>query len=427
MFATMKQIFKPENKDLRKRIYFTLFCLFIFKLGTTIIVPGVDSKLLGSNLGFLELINAMGGGALEKFSIFALGVMPYITASIIIQLLQMDIIPYLAELSKQGQVGRNKINQITRVTGIVLAFIQGYLFSFAFIKGGTPLQYMEFATVLTAGTALVLWIGDQITKKGVGNGISLIIMAGIIATMPSMFVDAFNGFVTGGTLQQTLFGITKFALFVAMYLAIVIAVVFEQSAERRIPIQYANQSGAGVGANKSYIPFKLNSASVIPVIFASAIISVPGLIAQFLKNEQMTLFVQKWLSFQTGTGFALYVVLIVAFAYFYTYLQLKPKELAENLQQNGGYIPGVHPGDDTVKYISRTLNRITLVGAICLAIIAGLPIVFGMFSNLPTSVTIGGTGLLIVVGVALETYRQVESQLISRNYTSSRGRRRRRV
>ena len=426
MFATMKQIFKSENKDLRRRIYFTLFCLFIFKLGTTIIVPGVDSKLLGSNLGFLELINAMGGGALEKFSIFALGVMPYITASIIIQLLQMDIVPYLTELSKQGQVGRDKISQITRITGLALAFIQGYLFSFAFIQNGTSLQYMEFALILTAGTAFLLWIGDQITKKGVGNGISLIIMAGIIATMPSMFVDAYNGFVSGGTLQQTLFGITKFVLFVIMYLAIVIAVVFEQSAERRIPIQYANQSGAGIGGNKSYIPFKLNSASVIPVIFASAIVSVPGLIAQLLKNEQMTLFVQKWLSFQTGTGFVLYIVLIIAFTYFYTYLQLKPNELAENLQKNGGYIPGVHPGDDTVKYISKTLNRITLVGAICLAIIAGLPIVFGMFSNLPTSVSIGGTGLLIVVGVALETYRQFESQLISRNYTSSRGRRRRR-
>lgn len=426
MFATMKQIFKSENKDLRRRIYFTLFCLFIFKLGTTIIVPGVDSGLLDSNLGFLELMNAMGGGALERFSIFALGVMPYITASIIIQLLQMDIIPYLTELSKQGQVGRNKLNQITRVVGIILAFIQGYLFSFAFIQDGTSLEYMEFALILTAGTAFLLWLGDQITKKGVGNGTSLIIMAGIIATMPSMFVDAYNSFVTGGTLQQTLLGVTEFVLFVIMYLAIIIAVVFEQSAERRIPIQYANHSGAGIGGNKSYIPFKLNSASVMPVIFASAIISVPGLIAQFVQNEQMTLFVEKWLSFQTGTGFALYIILIIAFTYFYTYLQLKPKELSENLQKNGGYIPGVHPGDDTAKYISKTLNRITLVGALCLAFIAGLPIVFGMFSNLPTSVSIGGTGLLIVVGVALETYRQVESKLISRNYTSSRGRRRRR-
>ena len=189
MFATMKQIFKPENKDLRRRIYFTLFCLFIFKLGTTIIVPGVDAKLLRSNLGFLELINAMGGGALEKFSIFALGVMPYITASIIIQLLQMDIVPYLTELSKQGQTGRNKLNQITRVAGIALAFIQGYLFSFAFIQNGTSLQYMEFALILTAGTAFLLWIGDQITKKGLGNGTSMIIMAGILASITTNTED----------------------------------------------------------------------------------------------------------------------------------------------------------------------------------------------------------------------------------------------
>lgn len=165
MFATMKQIFKSENKDLRRRIYFTLFCLFIFKLGTTIIVPGVDSGLLDSNLGFLELMNAMGGGALERFSIFALGVMPYITASIIIQLLQMDIIPYLTELSKQGQVGRNKLNQITRVVGIILAFIQGYLFSFAFIQDGTSLEYMEFALILTAGTAFLLWLVTRSPKK----------------------------------------------------------------------------------------------------------------------------------------------------------------------------------------------------------------------------------------------------------------------
>ena len=422
--STIKQIFSPKNRDLLKSIIFTLVALFIFKLGTSITVPG--AKIATNNLSFFEILNAMSGGAFEHASIFALSVTPYITAQIIIQLLSMDIVPYLADLSKQGGVGRRKLNQITRVVGIILAFVQGYMYSFAYISNGSAMDYMLYALILTAGTALLMWIGDQITIKGLGNGMSLIIMAGIIATMPSMFVDAYNGFVSGGTLQQTLFGITKFVLFVIMYLAIVIAVVFEQSAERRIPIQYANQSGAGIGGNKSYIPFKLNSASVIPVIFASAIVSVPGLIAQLLKNEQMTLFVQKWLSFQTGTGFVLYIVLIIAFTYFYTYLQLKPNELAENLQKNGGYIPGVHPGDDTVKYISKTLNRITLVGAICLAFIAGLPIVFGMFSNLPTSVSIGGTGLLIVVGVALETYRQVESQLISRNYTSSRGRRRRR-
>lgn len=423
MFANMKQIFNPKNKDLQKRILFTLAALFVFKLGTTIIVPGIDKSALGTdNLGFLGLINAMGGGAMEKFSIFSLGVMPYITASIIIQLLQMDIVPYLADLAKEGQVGRTKINQITRVFGIILAFIQGYMFSFAFIKGGTVMQYMEFATVLTAGTALLLWIGDQITAKGIGNGISLIIMAGIIATMPKMFADAYTGLVVGETVQQITFGGVKFALFVALYLGIIIAVVYEQSSERRIPIQYANKTTSSYGAMQNYIPFKLNSAGVVPVIFASALISIPALIAQFIKNEEFTLFVNKWLSMHTPVGFVIYIILIFGFTYFYTFLQLKPKELTENLQKNGGYIPGIRPGEETVKYITRTLNRITVVGATCLAIIAALPIIFGAVSSLPTSVSVGGTGLLIVVGVALESYKQLESQLVSRNY--SRGRRR---
>jgi preprotein translocase subunit SecY len=425
MFANMKQIFNPKNKDLQKRILFTLFALFVFKLGTTIIVPGIDKSALGTDsLGFLGLINAMGGGAMEKFSIFALGVMPYITASIIIQLLQMDIIPYFAELAKQGQVGRDKLNQITRVVGIILAFVQGYMFSFAFIKGGTVMDYMQFATVLTAGTSLLLWMGDQITQKGIGNGISMIIMAGIIASLPSMFMDAWNGFVVGGDTHALVFGIVSFLVFVIVYVAIVIGVVFVETTERRIPIQYANKT-TSVGANQSYIPFKLNSAGVMPVIFASAIISAPSLIAQVIKNEQFTLFINKWISFESTTGFILYVIMIVAFAYFYTYFQLKPKELSENLQKNGGFIPGIRPGDETVAFISRTLNRITFVGAIFLSILAGLPIVFKLFSNLPTSVTIGGTGLLIVVGVALETWKQLESQLVTRNYTTrSRGRRR---
>lgn len=423
MFATMKQIFNPKNKDLRKRVYFTFFCLFIFKLGTTIIVPGVNSSAFDAGkLGFLELINAMGGGAMEKFSIFSLGVMPYITASIVIQLLQMDIIPYLAELSKQGGTGRAKLNQITRVVGIALAFFQGYLFSFSVIKGGTPIDYMEFALILTAGTAFLLWLGDQITAKGIGNGISLIIMAGIIASLPTMFVSAWQSLIVTTSTQALTLGIVKFALLVIVYLAIVVGVVFEQSAERRVPIQYANRSVNSVGAKNSYIPFKLNSAGVVPVIFASALLSIPAIIAQFVKKDGFTLFVNKWLTMSSGTGLILYILLIIGFAYFYTYLQLKPKELAENLNKNGGFIPGVRPGTDTEKYVSGVLNKITIVGAIFLAFIAGLPLVFGSISSLPTSVQLGGTGLLIVVGVALETYKQMESQLVSRQY--KRGRRR---
>lgn len=424
MFATIKQIFNRKNKDLQKKILFTFLILFLFKIGTAIIVPGVDKSALDtSKLGFLGLINAMGGGAMEKFSILALGVMPYITASIVVQLLQMDIVPYLAELSKQGHTGRAKLNQITRVLGIVLAFVQGYLMSFAFIKNGTVIDYMEFATVLTAGTAFLLWLGDQITAKGIGNGISLIIMAGIIASLPTMFIEAYNGLVVFGTVQQTLLGIVKFLIFVILYVAVIIGVIYEECAERRIPIQYANKSTNSIKGNQNYIPFKLNSAGVIPVIFASAIISIPGLIAQFAKSEGIALFVNKYLTYTTPTGFILYIVLIIVFAYFYTFLQLKPKELADNLQKNGGFIPGVRPGDETVKYVSKVLKRITLAGAVFLAAIAALPILFGMFSGLPTSVSIGGTGLLIVVGVALETYKQIESQVSTRTYSKGRKRR----
>lgn len=423
MFANFKQIFNPANKDLRKRIYFVFFALFVFKLGTTIVVPGIDKSSLGtSNLGILELMNIMGGGALEQFSIFALGVTPYITASIIIQLLSMDIIPYLTELTKQGGTGRAKINQITRYTGIALAFIQGYMFSFAFVSNGTAAEYLTFALFLTAGTSLLLWIGDQVTAKGIGNGISLIIMAGIIASLPSTFVTAWESFVTTGSTQVVAFGVAKFCLFAIIYIAIVLGVVYVETAERRIPIQYANKSNAGT-SRQSYIPFKLNSSGVIPVIFASALISIPGLLANFIKSESFTLFVNKYLTTNSVVGFTIYIVCIFAFSYFYTFLQLKPKELSENLSKNGGYIPGVRPGEETTNYISKVLKRITTVGALSLSVIAALPIVFGAISGLPSSVRIGGTGLLIVVGVALETYRQIDSELVTRKY--SRGVKRR--
>ncbi len=423
MFANMKQLFNPKNKDLQKKVLFTLFGLLIFKLGTAIIVPSIDKRTLGDNLGFLELINAMGGGAMKNFSIFALGVMPYITASIAIQLLQMDIIPYLADLAKQGQAGKNKLNQITRVLGIILAFVQGYMFSLAFVKDASVMEYMQIALILTAGTAFLLWLGDQITSKGIGNGISLIIMAGIIASLPSMFKDAYQALIVTSSTQGLFLGITMFTIFVLIYLAIIVGIIFVQSAERRLPIQYANKSSK-YGGKQSYIPFRLNSAGVIPVIFASALVSIPSIIATFTKNEGIQLFVNKWLSFNSKTGFVLYMLLIIGFCYFYTFIQLKPKEMAENLQKQGGYIPGIRPGDETIDYVSRVIKRITFVGAIFLAIIAALPIVFGWVSNLPTSVSIGGTGILIVVGVALETYKQLESQLLSRNYSTKSRRRR---
>lgn len=420
MFAEFKQIFSPRNKDLRKRILFTFLALFIFKLGTTIIVPGIDAESLGTNkLGFLELMNAMGGGALEQFSIFALGVMPYITASIIVQLLQADIIPYFSELAKQGGTGRAKLNKITRYLGIALAFIQGYIFSFAFVSGGTAAEYLSFAIILTAGTAFLLWLGDQITAKGVGNGISLIIMAGIIATLPNMFFQTWNSLVDFTTTQTLLFGIVKFIIFVLVYVAIILGVVFVECSERRIPIQYANKTVSSKSAN-NYVPFKLNSAGVMPVIFASIVVSLPGIIASVVKNGGFTLFVNNYLSLTSVPGFIIYVVCIFAFAYFYTFFQLKPKELAENINQSGGFIPGIRPGEETVEYLSKVLKRITTIGATSLSIIAAIPIIFGFIPGLPSSVKIGGTSLLIVVGVALETYKQLSSELVTRNY---RGRR----
>ena len=423
MFKAMKELFTSGNKDLRHRIYFTLACLTVFILGISIRVPGTED--LTKNLGFLELINTIGGGALKNFSIFALGVMPYITASIITQLLQMDIFPYFTELSKQGHTGRQKINQITRYMGIAFAFIEGYAFAFAFLgKTGNPMQYMYIATVLTAGTALLLWMGDQMTQKGIGNGVSLIIMAGIIATLPQMFITAFSSLVTfTGTAQVITLGIVKFVLFVIVYFAIIIGMIFVQESERRIPIQYANKSTSAYGNAQSFMPIKINTAGVIPVIFASSLLSIPNIIAQVAKNDTVTLVVQKYLNYTTPVGFILYVVFIFFFAYFYTFIQLKPEEFAKNLQENGGYIPGIRPGEETKEYVSRILRRLTVLGATFLSVIAGLPIIFSKLTSLPTSVSIGGTGLLIVVGVALETYKQLEGSILTRSYKRGYSRR----
>ena len=413
------KILSKDAKDLRHRILFTLFCLGIYCLGTGITIVWATPWLgtLYGELDFLGVFNLMSGGGFERFSIFGLGVTPYINASIVTQLLTMDIIPYFADLAKQGQTGRNKINQITRVLGIALAFVQGYMFSFAFIQDGTVTDYMEAALVMTAGTSLLLWIGDLVTKKGLGNGTSMIIMAGILASTPYMFTQAFEGLVTvdAGTM-----GVIKFILFIVLYLFIVLGVLFVQLAERRIPIQYANKSDNVFANKQTYMPFKLNSAGVVPVIFASALISAPALIAQFSKNEGMMKFVNNWLSLTSVTGFLLFIILIVAFSFFYTFIVIKPKEMAENLQKSGGYIPGVRPGDETIKYVSKVLLRLTVVGSVFLAIIAGLPYVFSMVSDLPSTVSIGGTGLLIVIGVILEVYKQLESSLISRSYRRRR-------
>ena len=414
MFAKVKDLFAKRNKDLRKRILFTLGILAIFIIGTNIRIPG--TKEMDNNLGFLELLNVIGGGALKNSSIFALGVMPYISASIVIQLLQMDIIPYFSDLAKEGYAGRRKLNRITRYIGIFVALIQGFALAYGLLgNSAETFEYVRIAIILTAGTAFLLWLGDQVTQKGIGNGLSLIIMSGIVVSIPYMMSEAFKTFVLGN--ENLFIGIISFLVYLAIYLLIVVGVVFISESERRIPIQYANKTTSSYGGKQTYIPFKVNAANVIPVIFASALISIPQVIARFVTNEGYIKFVNNYMNYNTVAGLIIYLVLIVIFSYVYTILQFRPEEISKNLQQNGGYIPGVRPGVETKKYITSVLLKITTFGTLFLVIIAALPIVFQNYSNVQnTNISLGGTGLLIVVGVALETYKQIESVLEQKEY-----------
>lgn len=420
MFANLKGLFNPSNKDLRKRILFTLVCLAIFALGSNIIIPG--AKNITNNIGFLELLSLVSGGNLKNFSIFSLGVMPYITASIITQLLQMDIIPYFKELKESGATGRQKINRINRYFGMFLAFVQAYVFSLALIKGDA-MTTIKSTIYLTAGTAFLIWLSDEMTKKGIGNGMSLIIMAGIVNTLPSTFITAFNSLVLSGS-YATWLGILLFALFIIIYIVIILGVIYMQLAERRIPIQYSNRTSGAYAGEKSFIPIKLNTASVVPVIFASAIIGIPSFIANLINNESFTNFVNNYIVYTSYTGFILYMLLIFVFGYFYTLLELNPEEMAENLDTNRSYIPGIVPGEATSKYLKYVITRVSVFGTLGLMVIAALPIIFSKISNLPSNVTLGGTGLIIVVGVILETYKQLESSIVSRSYVGTRKRRR---
>lgn len=422
MFKSLKGIFNSNNKDLRKRIYFTLMVLAVFGLGTNIIVPG--AKQITQNLSFLDLLNLMSGGSLKTFSIFALGVMPYITASILTQLLQMDIIPYFKDLKEQGATGRQKINRINRYLGILFAFIQGYMYSVAFM-GGTTAEIVKTTIILTAGTSLLLWLADQVTNKGLGNGVSLFIMAGIVNTLPSTFIQAFKDLVLADTFTQVV-GVILFIVFILAYLLILVGVVYMQISERRIPIQHTTRTDSFQAREQSYIPLKLNSASVMPVIFASAITSIPTLIGQLLNNSSVTEFAEKYIVYTTPTGYLLYIALIFLFGYVYTLMELNPKEMSENLDKNRSYIPGITPGEKTSAYLRGTISRLTVVGSLFLIVIASIPILFSKISSLSSAITLGGTGLLIVVGVALETYKQLESSVVSRSYQGSRKRRHRR-
>lgn len=413
MFSHISGIFKKSNKDLRKRIYFTLFCLGIFCLGTGITIPW--ASVVYEELGFLEIFNLMSGGGLKSFSIFALGVSPYITASIITQILQMDILPYFKELKEQGYVGRQKINKITRYLGILFAFVQAYVITIFYLNTNEVMIMLKTSLVMTAGTAFLLWLGDQITNKGIGNGQSLLIMAGILQSMPSVFTGAFKSFVTASTYANWL-GITLFVVFILLYILIIVGIIWITLAERRINIQYANHTTSVYGGKSSYLPIKINSAGVMPVIFASIILTIPVTVAGIIGKQSVVDFINKYIVYTTPTGFILYILFILLFGYFWTFLQMNPEELSKDLNKRGGYIPGIRPGKETSDYISKSLGKLTLVGSIFLVILAGIPIIFSNVSKLPSSITIGGTGILIVVGVAIETYKQIESGLVSRNY-----------
>ncbi len=418
MIRRITKIFAKENKDLRKRIYFTLFALGIFCLGTGITIPW--ASVLYEELGFLEIFNLMSGGGLRSFSIFALGVSPYITASIITQLLQMDIIPYFKELKEQGYVGRQKINKINRYLAVAFAFLQAYVISIFYLNTNDVMIMLKTSLVMTAGTSFLLWLGDQITMKGIGNGSSLLIMAGIIQSMPGIFSGAFQTFITAGTYNLAI-GIALFALFLLIYLLVLIGIIWITLAERRIPIQYANHTTSAYGNQNSFLPIKINSAGVIPVIFASIVLTIPSTVAGLIKNTAAVDFINKYIVYTTPTGFILYILLILFFGYVYTFMMMNPEEMSKDLNKRGGYIPGIRPGNDTSDYISKSLGKLTIVGSVFLVILSGLPILMANVLKLPPSVTIGGTGILIVVGVAIETYKQIQSGLVSRAFAHRRG------
>ncbi|MEI5994458.1 preprotein translocase subunit SecY [Candidatus Enterococcus mansonii] len=426
MFKLLKDAFKV--KDIRSKILFTVFILFIFRLGAHITVPGVNAKGLQdlSNLPFLNMLNMVSGSAMQNFSIFSMGVSPYITASIIIQLLQMDIIPKFVEWSKQGEVGRKKLNQATRYLTIVLGIAQSMgitagfqsLSSVGVVKNPNFNTYVMIAVILTGGTMFVTWLGEQITEKGIGNGVSMIIFAGIISRLPEgikeIVDDYFINIESSRIWQSAIF----IVILIIAILAVVTLVTFFQQAERKIPIQYTKRvSGA---PTSSYLPLKVNAAGVIPVIFASSLIATPNAVLQaFSKNyagEGWYDVMTQIFSYNTVPGAIIYTVLIVAFTFFYAFVQVNPEKLSENLQKQGSYIPSVRPGKGTEEYISGMLMRLSVVGSIFLGLVALLPIIAQMIWKLPQSIGLGGTSLLIVIGVALETAKQLEGLMLKRQY-----------
>ncbi|KRL84827.1 preprotein translocase subunit SecY [Ligilactobacillus apodemi DSM 16634 = JCM 16172] len=413
-------------KEIRQKILFTLGILIVFRIGTYITVPGINAKALSSvaSSGLISILNTFSGGGLTNYSILAMGVSPYITAQIIVQLLQMDIVPRFVEWSKQGEVGRRKLNQWTRYLTIVLAFIQSvgitagfnYMSSLNLVNNPSPQTYVTIGVILTGGTMFTVWLGDMITDRGIGNGISMIIMAGIVSRVPDgirqVFVEEFQG---ASQLWEPILYVTVLLLII---LAIVTFVTYVQQANYKIPIQYTRRVAGAT--ESSYLPLKVNVAGVIPVIFASSFIATPQtillLFAQEYSEDKWYIIMSRVFNMQTIPGMILYTILIVVFTFFYAFVQVNPEKLAENLQKQGSYIPSVWPGRETQKYVSRLLMRLSVVGALFLGLVSLIPLVASAVWGLDESIGLGGTSLLIVVGVTLEIMRQLNGMMMKREY-----------
>ncbi len=433
MFKTIRNALKTP--DVRKKLLYTLILIVVFRLGCYITVPGVDSFQLAevfNNQGIASLIDLISGGAFSRLSIFAMSISPYITASIVIQLLGM-VIPSLERLTKEGgEEGRNKINRYTKLLTVVLALIEGLGIYLSYRSSGifVDTTFITGATVvlsLMAGTALLMWLGDQITSKGIGNGISIIIFVGIVAGLPSAITTIWNLIFGVGAFSTT--GLLIALAIIIGAIILVAGVVFVQQAERRVPVQYSKRvvGRKMVGAQNTNIPLKLAMAGVMPVIFASSFMTFPAMIIQMFNPniQEQAGFWNVIYNFSIATstssvaiGYSIanamvYLLLIVGFTYFYTYATFNPAEVSNNIKKNGGFIPGIRAGKPTTDYLASIISKLTLFGGLFLAVIAIIPMLL-RFTSL--NIAFGGTSILIVVGVALETVQQLESQLVMRHY-----------
>lgn len=433
MFERLVEIFR--HKEVRGRILYMVGILLIFKFGTTITIPNVDASSISLESNeFFTLMNILGGGALEKFSLFALGVSPYITASIIIQLLAMGVLPKLEEFREQGQEGRRKIEMATRYLTLLLGAVQAYGIIITLQNQGlssisgrafTFWDYSYMILILIAGTFFLMWLADQITQKGIGNGVSMIIFAGIAAGIPNQILTAFTTYVMNKETASDIFnGIIYFSIYLLSYLLLVVFVVIIEKAIRKIPIQYSATNSRVASNGATYLPIKVNSAGVIPVIFASSVLTAPTTIMQLLGVPQSNI-AYRILSLGTPidilgvnvyVGVIIYLVLTFAFTFMYASMQVDAEKIAKNLAQSGAYIPGIRPGTETEKYLRKVLYRLTFIGGISLVIISSLPIVAPILFSISSSIAFGGTGIIILIGVALELSNEIEGRMASKDY-----------